>query len=94
MATGIRECAQPAFAVSQNDDGDTDKGEGEIVARVGNLVDRADEVPRLFPDAFDLPAVELGRGIAPGRHRLGLEQRSADGFVMRGIERIGLREHL
>ena len=94
MAAGIRERAQLAFAVSQNDDGDTDKGEGEIVAWVRNLIDRADEVPRLFPDAFDLPAVELGRCIAPGRHRLGLEQRSADGLVMLGIEQIGLREHL
>ena len=34
MAAGIRERAQLAFAVSQDDDGDTDKGEGEIVARV------------------------------------------------------------
>src|SRR5262252_2928281 len=65
VPAGIGEGADAVFAIAQNDERHTSKGQGEIIAGLPQPVCGADEVPNLVPDALHLAMVERWRGVAP-----------------------------
>ena len=88
MAAGVGKGAQIAGQIAQDDDRNASEGQREVVARLTNLRDVADEVPHLSEYRFNFPLVERFRGVAPCWQRLGLEKRSAHRRVMGWIKEI------
>ena len=94
MPASVGEGTNSAVLVTQNDQGNADERQREVITRLGDLIDRAGKIPDLLPDTFDLALIEIRRRIAPRRHSLRLKQGLANTGIMPWIEHIGLRDHL
>ena len=69
MTAGVLERAQHAVVITDNQDSVWAATVFEVVARLGNVVDHAGDLPHLRPHPLDLQRSERRRVIALGRHQ-------------------------